>query len=114
LFLQGALRKDTEKKHLDELTANWDFAGKRKTNAESNALSAQTLVNERTANEQKQLTAHDKAQLVYSASLRDNGFDGEAEFKAALLTENELAELNRKISDYEKNGFQLARDRQKQ
>jgi len=104
------LRRDGDKKTLDELFANWDSATKRKANAESAALSARTIVIERTANEQRLLRFRDEAQSVYNKALLKNGFSDEAEYKAALITEDELTELNSQAADYEKNGAQLARD----
>ncbi|MCL2009552.1 MAG: SMC family ATPase [Synergistaceae bacterium] len=104
------IRKDADKKNLDELSLSWNSAAKRKTNAESAAVSAQTLVNERAANEQQLLKLRVEAQSAYEAALREHGFDGEAVYQAALVTENELAGLNRQVSEYERNGQQLVRD----
>ena len=103
-------RKEAEKKMLDELAANWDFAAKRTANAESAEKSAQTLAAERAANEQKLMQLRDVAHAAYDAALRENGFAAEAEYKAALIGENELIKLNRLVADYEKTGEQLDRD----
>ena len=95
---------------LRALSASWDAAAKRKANAGSAALSARTLAVERAANERKLSTARDEAQTAYAASLRENGFAGEAEYVASLVTERELSGLKKQISDYEKSGEQLNRD----
>ena len=105
-----AANKEKTKKSLDTLTANWDAAVKRKAKAESGVQSAITLVNERTANEEKTIKQQSDALTKYESALSDHGFVDEAEYKSSLLTENELATLKKQLSDYEKNGEQLARD----
>ena len=103
-------RKEADKKTFDLLASNWDSANKRKVTAETAAQSAATLVTERAANEQKFLKLLDESQSKYEATLRSNNFLNEADYKAALVNENELAALNKQISDYEKNDSQLTRD----
>ena len=105
-----ALCKDRDKKTLDELSENCDLAIKRKATGESCVKSAQTLVAERSANEQKLLKHSTEAQSSYKVALQINGFSDEAEYEAALATETDLAKLNKQISDYEKNGEQIVRD----
>ena len=105
-----SLKKDTDKKSLDLLASNWDAAVKRKANAESTVRSAETRVSERMANEQKLLKLRDGAQSEFDAALAGHGFLDEADYKAALMTENELAALRKLITDYERSGEQLTRD----
>ena len=102
--------KDKDKRALDQLRANWNSAAKRKSDAESALKSSQTLVSERSANEQKLLKSSSEAGEAYSKALQENGFAHKEEYLAALVTENELTELNKQITDYEKKGEQLARD----
>ena len=104
------LKKEADKKSLDILTADWDAATKRKINAESSVLSAATLVNERIVNEQKLLMLKNDTQSKYEISLSSHGFLNETDYKAALVTENELAAFKKQISDYEKSGEQLSYD----
>ena len=103
------LRKKTDKQSLDTLVSNWASATKRKTDAESAAGSAATLVKERAANEQKLLQLQGETRSSYMTALRENNFSDD-EYKAALLTENELATLKNFILDYNKRGEQLAHD----
>ena len=103
-------RKNTAQQQWDDLTKKRESAAKRKTDAESAAKSAQTLVAERMANEQKLLSLRHEAQENYQIVLQKNDFIDEAEYTAALITESELARLNKQVSDYEKKGEQLARD----
>ena len=105
-----SVAKETDKKVLDELTKKWNSATKRKTNAESTVKSAQTLTVERAGNEQKLLKLMSEAQYTYKTALQENGFTDEAEFKAALVTENELTRMKRQVLEYEKRGEQLVRD----
>ncbi|MCL2744004.1 MAG: SMC family ATPase [Planctomycetaceae bacterium] len=100
-------RCDADKKSFDKLTADWDFAKKRKTNAESAVKSAQTLVTERAANVLKLLQRRKETQDAYNAVLQENGFADEADYKAALVTKHELEALNKQVLDYEKRGEQL-------
>ncbi|MCL2134499.1 MAG: SMC family ATPase [Candidatus Bathyarchaeota archaeon] len=104
------IRKDTDKKTLDTLTSNWKTATERKANAESEMKSAQTLVTERTENEQKLLKMRDESQIALNEALQENGFATEAEYKNALITENELDKLNTQVIEYEKKSEQLERD----
>ena len=103
-------RKEADRKALDMLTADWDKASKRKSNAESASQSARTLVTERAANEQRLLEQQDESRIAYITALRDNGFTDGAEYASALVTENELSKLRKSVSDYEKKGEQLMRD----
>jgi len=82
----------------------------RKVNAKSALESAQTLLNERTTNEQKALKLYNTTQTNYTVALHENGFTDEAEYVASLVSEGELAKLKQLIADYEKNGALLAQD----
>ena len=104
------VRKNTDKQKLDKLAADWNSAMKRKTDAETAVKSVQTLVVERGVNEQKLLKRRNEAQSAYEAALQANGFADEAEYKSVLITENQLAELNKQVLDHEKKGEQLTRD----
>ncbi|MCL1976704.1 MAG: SMC family ATPase [Candidatus Bathyarchaeota archaeon] len=103
-------RKVADEATLEEFSKNWDSATKRKVNAQSAVESTQTLVKERTTNEQKLLKSRDDAQTACNVALQENGFADELEYTVSLVTENELAELNRQVLDYEKNGERLTRD----
>jgi exonuclease SbcC len=103
-------QKDTDEKALQDLSKNWISATERSVNAKSAVESAQTLVKERTTNEQKLLQTRNDAQTACNTALHENGFANEKDYTDYLVTENELLELNRQISDYEKEGEQLAWD----
>jgi exonuclease SbcC len=101
---------ESDRNNLDRLSADWNSAGERKKNAEIAVTSARTLTVERAANEQKLTELFIKAQAAYRDALRENSFSDETEYRAALVTGNELEELNRLTADYEKYGEQLTRD----
>jgi exonuclease SbcC len=103
-------RRDVDKNNLDRLTADWNSANERTKNAETALAAAQTLTVERAAHSQKLTELSGKAQSAFTAALRENNFTDEAEYTAALVTDTELEELNRHISDYDKRGEQLTRD----
>ena len=104
------INKEADKKSLDELTKKWNSTIERKSNAETALKSAQTLTIERIANEQKLQKIMSAAQLAYNSALQNNGFANTAEYKASLITENELSSLKRQVLAHEKRGEQLARD----
>jgi exonuclease SbcC len=103
-------QKEMKKESLDTLTENWDDAVIRKANAESSAKSAETLVTERTANEQKLLRLRNEAKSKYETALLSHEFIDETDYKDALITEIELTALKEQLLNYEKRGEQLARD----
>ncbi|MCL2599751.1 MAG: SMC family ATPase [Treponema sp.] len=102
--------KKAAEKSLAELGANRETATGRKSNAESSHKSSQTLVAERNANEREASRLCMDAQAGYREALQTHGFSGEAEYLAALVTEHELADMARRLADYDRNGEQLARD----
>ena len=95
---------------LQKLTANWESASKRKSSAELAHKSAQTLATERDANEREASGLCAEAQAKYTETLREHGFSGETEYAAALITENELADMSKRLADHEKNGERLVGD----
>ncbi|MCL2359673.1 SMC family ATPase [Candidatus Bathycorpusculum sp.] len=103
-------RKIADKQALEELSKNWDSATERKVKANTALESAQTLVKERTTTEQNALKLYDDAQTIYKAALQENGFTNEEQYRAALVTENELTELNKQILTYERNGERLTHE----
>ena len=103
-------KRDAEKKSLDLLATNWDAAIKRKGVAETNAQSAATRVSERAANEQKLMNLRDGARINFEAALRNNKFANEADYRSALISENNLNDLRKQILIYEKNYEQLKHD----
>lgn len=102
--------KDIDKKKLDELDKNWKSATKRHTDAQSDLNAKKTLTTERTAKEQELLKLRNEAQAACHAALQENGFANEAEYLAALVTEDKLTEMRKRVLDYEQHGEQLARD----
>jgi exonuclease SbcC len=110
VYKELTLRKETDKKQWDKLSADWNAATKRKTDAEKAALTAQTLVQERDESEQKLLKRRKETQSIFAVALQENGFADEDDYQAALATKVELTELNKQIADYEKKGEQLDRD----
>ena len=105
-----SIRKETDEPALKQLSLEWEAAIERKTKAASALQSAQTRVTERAANEQKWRRLHDEAQAAYQEVLQNNHFADDAEYLATLITEEELIEQKRQVSEYEKQGEQLLRD----
>ena len=102
--------KTSSEKALSQLAVSIAGAEKRCNDAGAAYKSAQTLATERENRERAQLKLRDETRIVYIDSLKKNGFAGEAEYAAALITEDELSEMAERISNYEKTGEQLNRD----
>lgn len=105
-----AARRETDAGELTRLTEKWASASTRQAKAGTQLKSSQTLTAERGENEKKQRLAKEAALDAYTAALAEHGFPDEAAFKAALVTEDELASLKKQVLDYEKKGEQLTRD----
>jgi len=105
-----AAQKEKREKELRELTETRKYASERSTNAESGVSAARTLVVERTASEQRSASALKGAESELKKALFENAFADEAEYRSALVTENELRRMKRYVLDHEKKGEQLAHD----
>jgi len=105
-----AAQKEKREKELLKLTETRKTAGERSINAESGVSAARTLVSERTASEQRSASALKRADSELKKALDENAFADEAEYRSALVTENELRRMKRHVLDHEKEGEQLARD----
>jgi len=102
--------KNTAEKFLADLVSEWNLAEKKKSAAETANRSAQTLVIERSANEKEAQKLSVEAQARYDKALQDHDFTDEKDYKNALITEDELAGITKRITEYEKKGEQLTRD----
>jgi len=105
-----AAQKEKREKELLKLTETRKSASERSINAESGVSAAKTLVSERTASEQRSASALKRADSELKKVLYENAFADEAEYRSALVTENELRSMKRHVLDHEKEGEQLARD----
>ena len=103
-------KKESGERVLNELAADWETAKKRAGNAEASIKSALTLLTERETRESECLKLRDETRTAYSNSLTDSGFDSEADYNAAIITEDKLIEMANQINAHEKKGEQLNRD----
>ncbi|MDR3331360.1 MAG: SMC family ATPase, partial [Synergistaceae bacterium] len=101
------LQKETDEFSLAELTQKREAATKRNVAADKTNQAAQTLVAERVRREREQLKLHDEAQSAYAGALQTQGFSDEAEYTAAIVTEDELSAIAKRLADYEKTGERL-------
>ena len=76
--------------------------------AESTHKSALMLVDEREKNEREVLELFNNAQALCKKVLAENGFADGTAYKAALVNEKELAEMSKRLSDYESEGKRLS------
>ncbi|MCL1975793.1 MAG: SMC family ATPase [Firmicutes bacterium] len=104
------VQKNSQKKELDELTAKCEFSLNRKTAADKAAAKAQTLAEERALYEQKMHKQSEESGQSFNAVLVENGFNNESEYRAALMSKEEITKFSKQVAEYEKNGEQLARD----
>lgn len=107
------LRKEADERALAVLVANWDAATKRNHDAEAAHKTALALVSERDAREQAQQKADEDAKTAYRDALVINRLMEEAEYLAALMSEDELSKTKEALAEYEKTGEQLLRDHER-
>ena len=107
---ESAARRRTAERNLAELAARRKKAEDRHINAEASRKSASTLTKERGEHEAELKDACAEARTEFANSLKANGFADEAEYAAALVTEETLADMTERIAEYEKNGERLRRD----
>ena len=104
------LRRKSNERALLKLSANWETATKRNTDAEAARRSALTLLTERENREREQRKLRNEAQDAYINSLSNNAFANEASYSSSLITEDELVKMTKQLTDYEIAGEQLNRD----
>jgi exonuclease SbcC len=104
------LQKEAGERTLADLKKNHETAAKRNIDTETAYKAAQTLAAERERRGQEQLKLQEKTQAAYMAALQAHGFAAEAEYIAALVTEDELAKMIKRLADYEKEGERLDAD----
>jgi exonuclease SbcC len=102
--------KEAQEKALSALTKNWDDCTKEKNDSEASYRSAVTLTEERKAREQESLNFLNEAESQYLDAIEACQFTDEKDYTAALVTEDELAEIKKQIADHEKTGDRLLRD----
>jgi exonuclease SbcC len=95
---------------LSTLKKNFEIAANARTESGSKLASAQTLLAER-ENRAKELgISTEIAKLAFLETLAENGFADAENYFSALISEAELAALNKTIADYEENGKVLERE----
>ncbi|MDR0379323.1 MAG: SMC family ATPase [Candidatus Accumulibacter sp.] len=104
---QLASRKKAEERALVALTRTHEAAMKRGADADRADQAARTLAGERERREREQRKFCDEARRVFDEAWRSHGFADEADYAAALVTEDELASLTRQLADYEKERERL-------
>lgn len=103
-------KKNTDEARLTELKKNREDAAKAHSDSETALSSARTLVGERENREQEQRALRDTANRAYQEALTANGFSDETGYAAALITEEELVTMTKRLLDYEENEKQINRD----
>lgn len=109
-FVELKNKKTNEEKELSGLKKAAEALAGQKAKAEKALVSAQTLVKERAETEKNQLKLKTETQIKFKEALKAFDFADEEEYAAALITEDGLAELVRRISEYEKEGERLKND----
>ncbi|MCL2185514.1 MAG: SMC family ATPase [Treponema sp.] len=103
-------QKNKEEKLLDDLTKQCNEANDKKIKAESSYNSAQSIVSEREKNEQEANKICIETKTKFKEMMETNNFKNESEYILALITEDELKRIRKKIDEYEKNSEHYARD----
>ncbi|MDR1216977.1 MAG: SMC family ATPase [Oscillospiraceae bacterium] len=102
------VKKEAEERELAELLRNSEFAWKRSTDADGAYMAARTLASERERRGRELLQLRDAACEAYDSALLAHGFADESEYLGALVTEDELSSMIKRLTDYEKDGEILA------
>ncbi|MEG0640424.1 MAG: SMC family ATPase [Clostridia bacterium] len=105
----------TEKKCADEqalakLKIAWDTARQNQTDCCTQLEKAKTRKEERALYEQACLVLEQDAQRAVASAMDENGFANEADYAAALLSEDKLAQMAEQLAAYEESGRQIDRD----
>ena len=102
--------KNSQEDEYKKLTTVWDHTTKHKSAAETALASAQTLITERTAQEQSLRKSCTEAVDNFSNAVQESDFENEAEYISSLMSDSKISEIRKKIGDYTKTGEQLSRD----
>ncbi|MDR2788368.1 MAG: SMC family ATPase [Candidatus Accumulibacter sp.] len=102
-----AAEKKAEERALAALAQKREAAASQGAEADKADQAARTLLEERERREREQGKIHDEARGAYVGALRANGFADEAEYAAALVTEDDLAFMARRLADYGKEKERL-------
>ena len=78
--------------------------------AESSVKTSNTLVTERILNEKRAFAVLGEARSAYEDALRSNGFKSDDDYQSALVTEQELYDMKKTLSDYDKADERLRHD----
>jgi exonuclease SbcC len=103
-------RKAADEKSLAELTAGWESARRRHTEAESAFSASEALVKERENREQNMRILKEESRAAFESAVRTNGFASAEDYEDALVNEDTFSLITKRINDYEKTGEQLERD----
>ena len=103
-------QKREQDKSVLELTNQWETWVKRKTDAAIAVKDAQVIRDERHSRERILWLVRNEENKNYHNNLQIHEFADEAEYLAALVTDEELENLKGQIQDYEKRGEHLNRD----
>lgn len=107
-----ALQKESEEKKTALNKLKFDFTAATKKQSESSVASAAalTLVEERTKRASATQEALNAAISEFEATLRENKFQDEQDYRSAILTEADIADITKTINEYDENCKQIKRD----
>lgn len=103
-------QKESDERALAELVKKRENATKRKVAAEASHQSALTLVKERRDRESESQKRERESRTAFLDALNANGFLDEATYRAALVTEEALDSMTKRIDDYGKAKDHLTGD----
>ena len=102
--------KESNEKALKDLKDDWTAAIQKKTDAFQAVKSAGILVDDCVGREKKLLETKNNAQKAYEDTLSANGFTDNEDYMSARVTEEQLTEMKKRVSDHKTAGDQLTRD----
>ncbi|MDR1734602.1 MAG: AAA family ATPase [Oscillospiraceae bacterium] len=103
-------QKNNAKANVLQLDTAWKNAQKAHLDSSTALEKAKTLVAASRKYEQAFRIENEKTRDAYKSALEENGFADAAAYAAALLTEEQLAEIVRQMTEYREEGNRLRRE----
>jgi exonuclease SbcC len=102
----------TEKKNVDEvilaeLKAHWETAKSDRINYNTELEKKKSSKDEREKHEKNCFKKYEETQKLFISALSNNGFENEKDYSASLISEEELSDISKQITDFEENGKQI-------
>lgn len=103
-------KKNADEVVLTELKTQWDAAKEIQANCKIELTKAKAYIDEREKHEKNYRNQCEEAQGLFVSALSANAFEDEAAYASAVISEDELAEMARRLTDYHESGRRIRQD----